>query len=300
MIASRAKTVLRRALPALAATGVLSFAFTSIAHAQEWGEFEHAFISSGKGAGQVNGAGHTAFAVDSATGSFYVADELEEGAQPKFRIQRFEFDGKGGVTAKGSIEFAVPATGEKGEKESSPGQEVQLAVDSANGRVYALVVSRRREENEKEEKELEKEEAELEAKGEKCEPNAKPPTCYERQPLDYEEMAAGELYAFYYKSGALVPAKTKEGKLAPIVTEKGFLPQGETPKQALLNPHGLAVEPETGDLFITGQQDVAESNEKIEKGEESAQVPRGDSGDRRHRIQNHRRTERQTGPSLRG
>ncbi len=219
--------------------------------APAWGEFEHAFLqvsnlATGKEPGHVYTGSHTpAFAVDSSTGSFYVADEVETGAQLKFRIQRFDFNKAGKAEAKATVEFTTPSASKSGT--STAGEEVQLAVDPARDRVYALIVYKRREKEEKEEKEEEKE----------CEEKGK---CYERFPLDYEELVAGELYAFDYQGGQLVSAHES----LPIIAESTFKPQAEVPKESLLNPRGMAVEPATGDLIITGQQDEQEDS-KVEE-----------------------------------
>ncbi len=181
--------------------------------------------------------------------------KLNPGAQPKFEIQRFNAKGE----EQASIAFTPPAATKT--NTGVAGEEIELAVDPARERVYALIVDRRRETDEKEEKELEKEEEQLEKEGKKCGPG----TCYERFPLDSNELAAGELYGFFYQGGKLIPAKESEGEAAPIAGENTLNAQGEHPKEAILNPHGLAVEPSTGDLTIVGDQDEQE-DANVEKG----------------------------------
>ena len=130
-------------------------------------------------------------------------------------------------------------------------------------RVYALLLYGRRGQSEKE----------LTAE-EKCEKRSagqsRVATLALREgPLDSEEYAAGDLYGFEYKGGALVPMKEEEGHAVPILGEKGtnsLRDQGEVPKEALLNPRGLAADPVTGDVVITGDEDRQE-NSKVEKEE---------------------------------
>jgi hypothetical protein len=249
MVAHRTN-LLRYLLPvlalALAALGVIS----SSAHA-EYGELSHFHLLTGEGAGEVRPAGALAFAVDPTEGSFYLADEPKSGT---FRIQRF--NAKGQVEPGAGVSFAPP-----GAKKGAGGEGVlgngglEIAIDPKRERVYLLLLYERREKNEKEEKEEEKEERE---KGK----------AFERFPLDAEERAAGQLYAFEYTGGKLVSAKEKEGAPSPIVTEgaTGFKSQGELPKEALLNPRGIAVDPVTGNVVIAGDEDQ-QQNAKVEKEE---------------------------------
>ncbi len=249
MLAARTR-LLRFLLPAfavvVAALGVLS----TDAQA-EYGELAHLHFLTGEGPGEVRPTGALAFAVDSTEGSFYLADEPKTGT---FRIQRF--NAKGEAEPGAAISFAPP-----GAKKGSGGEGVlgnggiEIAVDPKRQRVYLLLLYERREKNEKEEKEEEKEEKE---KGK----------AFERFPLDAEERAAGQLYAFELTGGKLVSAKEKEGSPIPIVSEgaTGFKSQGELPKEALLNPRGLAVDPATGNVVIAGDEDQ-QQNSKVEKAE---------------------------------
>ncbi|HVR05646.1 MAG TPA: hypothetical protein VMS02_06360, partial [Solirubrobacteraceae bacterium] len=230
-----------------------------------WGESAHVALAAATKAGEtgidVERHSPLAFAGNPADGDFYVADVVEEGAKPKFRLQLFGREG----THRGSVEFATPETA-KSQTESSA-VELQLAVDPARNRVYVLVVYTRRGVTEGEENELSKEETRLEKEGKKCERHI---SCFERFPLDSEERVAGEIYAFDYNGSELLPAKLKEGVAVPITTQGGLAAQGETPKEALLDPRGMAVEPGTGNLLITGQEDEQE-NLKVEKEEGSRQ-----------------------------
>ena len=120
-------------------------------------------------------------------------------------------------------------------------------------RVYALIVYERREENEAEEKALEKEEKELEKEGKKC--NEAPHACYTRFPLDAKNTPRERCSPSTTPAAKLVAAKTSSGAPAPILSEGALKDQGESPKEALLNPHGIAVEPASGDVVITGDED---------------------------------------------
>lgn len=242
-------------LACLFSLGVFAL-FSSVADAsQPWGELGNASLTAGTGAKQINLGLTTSFAADPSDGGFYVAHQLSAGAQPEFEIQRF--DAKGDEQA--SISFTPPASTKA--NVGIAGEEIELAVDPARQRVYALIVYRRRETDVKEEKELETEEKELEEKGEKCGPGK----CYERFPQDSDELAAGELYGFFYQGGKLIPAKESSGEAAPIAGENALNAQGESPKESILNPHGLAVEPSSGDLVIVGDEDEQE-DAKVEKG----------------------------------
>ncbi len=239
-------------------------ALAAVAHA-EWGELGHSEILGPK-VHNVNFPSSTsvlAFAADSADSSYYIGDEPKEG---EYRIQRF-VEGK----AEASISFTPPEPKKAHGTEGETAVGLQIAVDPVHNRVYALVLYKRRSESEKEGKELEKEEKEL---GNACDP---PKTCWTRTPLDSEEQAAGELYAFELTGGKLVSLKESESKPAPLVGETtgetsvtAFADQSETPGEALLHPRGLAVDPSTGDVAILGIEDE-ESDEKVEKEEAEKQ-----------------------------
>ena len=261
----------RRSLALLGACllQLAALALATTAHA-EYGELGRFPFTAGKNSGQVNPNGDAhSFAVDSSDGSFYVADEPEGD---EFRIQRLNVKGEFDASAS----FKPPEA-----KHEGAGGEVQdglqIAVDPARNRIYALVLYRRRSTNKVEGTAQETEEAQFETEEEEEADGKKPigsrliKQPYERSPLDSEELAAGDLYGFEYKEGSteLVSMKTEAGAPVPILGEKGpdsFRDQGETPKEALLNPRGLAVAPVTGDVVITGDQDQQE-NIKVEKTE---------------------------------
>jgi hypothetical protein len=247
-------------------------ALAATAHA-EWGELGHFAIPVGTGEKEVNFRSSfsvLAFATDSADSSYYIGDEPKAG---EFRVQRF-VEGK----AEASISFTPPEAKKAHDGVGETGAGLELAVDPANNRVYALVLYKRRNKSEDEEKALENEEKALEKEGKSCEPPAK--SCWERFPLDSEELAAGELYAFEVTEGGkkLISAKENTEHLpAPIIAETtaetsttAFADQSEQPKVALLNPRGLTVNPKTGDVAILGVEDE-EPDEKVEKEESEKQ-----------------------------
>ena len=243
-------------------------ALAGAAHA-EYGTLGRFPFTAGKQPGQVNPEGPHSFAVDSSEGSFYVADEPENG---EYRIQRFNVKGE----LQASTSFKPAEAAKVGTQEGVLGfGGMQITVDPAHHRIYALLLYARRGKSEKEEKE-EAAEEKLQEKEIKEGKRTKLEVL-ERTPLDSEEIAAGDLYGFEYKEGAggvkeLVSMKTETGTgvTVPILGEKGansFRDQGEGPKEALLNPRGLAVDPVTGNVVITGDQDRQE-NINVEKGGE--------------------------------
>jgi hypothetical protein len=235
----------------------------------EWGELGHFPIPVGKGEKQVNfgqSAPILAFATDSVDSSYYIGDEPNPG---EFRIQRF-VEGK----AETSISFIPPESKKVQDGIGETGVGLQLAVDSKNNRVYALVLYKRRNASQAEETKETKEDEQYEKEVEEEKEGKKPSGSrliqapHEYFPLDSEEHAAGELFGFELESGTgkLISAKeNSEGKPAPIVGESAFADQGEEPKEALLNPRGMAVDPKSGDPVILGVEDE-EKNELVEKG----------------------------------
>jgi hypothetical protein len=205
------------------------------AQAEPWGHLNSFALSE---ATQINESSHVRFAAGS-DGVYYLL--REEAHTGEFILQRFH-EG----TLQASASFKRPPEEEETSKVGSEGVDAILAVDPARGRVYVLFVYERRSQNEKEEKEEEKD---------------KTPVF----PLDESMEAAGSLYAFEYESGKLVASKTGKEGPAPELTRKQLGGQGEEPKEALLDPRGMAVEPTTGNLVITGNQDE-ESNSKVESG----------------------------------
>jgi len=175
----------RRSLALLGACllQLAALALAGAAHA-EYGELGRIPFTAGKNSGQVYPNGEArSFAVDSSDGSFYVADEPENG---EFRIQRFNKNG----TFEASASFKPPEAKKVGAQGGVLGEGgMQIAVDPARNRIYALLLYQRRGSSEKEEEALEKEEKKLEKEGKQCGPG----TCYARTPLDSEELTAGDL-----------------------------------------------------------------------------------------------------------
>jgi hypothetical protein len=224
----------RLLLLALAGLVVAFAASTGLAQAAsgEWGALtKPSFLKAGNEPGEIatEDGGPAAFAVDPATGGFYVASRVneEEVTVPsEFRIERFSSEGK--------LEAETTIFAPEGEKSKTKtfAHEVQLAVDPARERVYALIVYPR------------------------AEGSAK---------LAANTPAAGQLYAFSTAGGKLSSVKVdKGGHPEPILAEAELKTQSETRKEALLDPRGMAVEPQ-GNLFITGRIDEAGSGPKIEQ-----------------------------------
>ena len=113
-------------------------AFASTAHA-EYGELARFPFTPGTQAGHVNPNGGThSFAVDSSDGSFYVADEPELG---EFRIQR--------LNVKGEFDASMSIKPTEAKHEGTGGGVVgegglQIVVDPARNRIYALLLYERR------------------------------------------------------------------------------------------------------------------------------------------------------------
>jgi hypothetical protein len=143
----------------------------------------------------------------------------EKLASGELVLQRFE---------KGSAKVQAEATlkGEKGAQGGTEGVNAMLTVDPTDpDRVYVLSVYERKGPTNKEEE-------------------------HEEYPVDSEMLAAGTLYVFEYSKEKLKSAASL-GRLEL----KGA---GEKAKEALLDPRGIAVDPEDGDLVISGNQDETE------------------------------------------
>ncbi len=226
---------------------LLAFAWAaSSARAESWGEVKQFKMTPGEAVGQVSKNHLVRFAAGS-DGSYYVL--TGNTGTGEFDLQRFD-EG----TMQAEKPFNRPKKEEKkeqGETLGSEGVNATLAVDPSRNRVYVLLVYERRAVNEKEEEKEEK-------------------VGHSVFPLDDGMPAAGSLYAFEYDAAkkALVSKEVKEeGKDVPVpqLTRKELGGQGEEPKEALLDPRGMAVDPENGDLVISGNQDE-ESNEEVELG----------------------------------
>jgi len=84
--------------------------------------------------------------------------------------------------------------------------------------------------------------------------------------LDPEATAAATLYAFSTEpeNGKLVPAKNEKGEPMKEGVLAKLGPQSTKTKTALLDPHGIAVDPANGDVVILGQEDEQSLGESPE------------------------------------
>ena len=162
-------------------------------------------------------------------GSYYVL--TEDSSVREFVLQRFD-EGK----QQASVRFKRPKGAEETGKFGSEGVNAMVAVDTSRERVYVMLVYERREATEAEEKK-------------------------EEFPLDDKMPAAGSLYAFEYNQTTkelLSRNNSKKEGPQPQLTREELKGQGEGSKEALLDPRGMAVDPTTGDLAISGNQDEAD------------------------------------------
>jgi PKD repeat protein len=177
--------------------------------ATSYGELSH-FGEAGTGKGQFNlveaATDTDAIGVDQSTNAVYVVDGP---SKKEFRLQKFELQsGKWVATAERKFKPSLPReAGIEG-----------VAVDSATGRVYVLVLEQRS----------------------------------EKAKVDPEVVAAGALYAF--STTTLEPAEgTTGGVLAgPEVLQ----PASETAGVALLEPVGITADPTTGDVIVLAYEDT--------------------------------------------
>jgi hypothetical protein len=241
-VMSQPRSFDRRLLLVLAAlAAIMSGAITASARAQSYGELGTPFGKAGKGAGAFSlppGSSIHAFGVDPSDNSVYVGDEPKSTENAKgevkaeYRIQKFSATGE--VLA--SVSFTVESAGSAG---GNPEGLEGIAVDPSapgGGRIYALVV-------------YEREASEV------------------TEQVDAEEPAAGILYAFSTtpEGKLLVPAKNDKGVSFPegVLASKTVLKAqseatGNPSASALLEPTGIAADPTTHDVIITGLEDQGE------------------------------------------
>jgi len=222
------------------------FACGSAQAASPWGKLNHFSLPLGSEPGHIVLSANLSPEFAAGTdGSYYILDSPKED---EFRLQRFT-----GTKAEASISFSPPLTKAEKEGREGAGHEAigaTLAVDPSRNRVYVLTHYERKSQSPAELKEEEK--------------TGKPVF-----PLDSAMNAAGALYAFEY-SGTLTSAAERENEKGekepgPVLSRTAFASQGEVPKEALLDPRGMAVDPSTGDLVVAGNQDK-ESNEAVRGG----------------------------------
>jgi hypothetical protein len=199
------------------------------ASAASFGELAR-FGKNGKGAGQfTNSFTVHALGVDPTDDSVYVGDEPKSNENSsEYRIQKFSASG----TLLGAVSFTVKT--DNGEGGAPAGLE-GVAVDPSLGRVYALVVYERKEEE--------------------------GPKGLLR--VDPEVEAAGTLYAFSTTPNAgkeLVAASGAPGGV--LASKEALLAQsevvGKPTESALLEPSGITVDPTTKEIVILGQEDQGE------------------------------------------
>lgn len=244
------------------------------------GPVDQAAITSGKegGKGQVNptpGGHWHEFAVDPQNGDLLIADEYTQTLE-KGKLQGWAHIQEFGPAPGGK--FIAQATFKLKTRSNFVLQRVAgLAIDAEKNRAYVLVDEERPAESEKIEEKIEKLEeklTELEAK--LAEAKAKKETAKEAQlekeigerrtelakleselpVFDPEVEAAAEVLAF---STSPEGESLKQEKLAEKPGEV-LQPGSEEEKVPLLDPTGIAVDPVSHDLLISGQQD--ESSKK--------------------------------------
>lgn len=240
-------TVRARLVPLVAVALLMLLALgVTTAHAAEtpWGPLTGSpiRIASGEGKPITIKEQESAFAVDPQNGSFFIAYKPDEGSREVVRLQRF--NGKGEAGPK--IEFKVPSE-ETGLNGGNLDEGVEMAYDASKHRLYVLLRWEREEQNES-----------------KTKPRPAP-----------EAVTAGALYAFEYTGTEIVSLaleeKNKQKVPAQIIGKEALKAQGESVKEPLLHPLGLAVDPVSGNVAILGEQD--ESNvEAILKEEEKCRA----------------------------
>jgi hypothetical protein len=220
-----------RTRPLLAlAVCALAFGLTvASASAASFGELAR-FGKNGKGAGQfTNSFTVHALGVDPTDNSVYVGDEPKSTENSsEYRIQKFSSSG----TLLGSVSFTIKTDNGEG---GAPAGLQGIAVDPSLGRVYALVVYERKEEE--------------------------GPKGLLR--VDPEVEAAGTLFAFSTTpngSKELVAASGAPGGV--LANKEVLLAQsevvGKPTESALLEPSGITVDPTTKEVVILGQEDQGE------------------------------------------
>jgi hypothetical protein len=245
-VMSQPRSVNRRLLLALACFALLASALVTGTAQASYGQLGKPFGEKGKQLGQFTYSSEVhAFGVDPTDNSVYVGDEPVPGSETvsEYRVQKFV---KGIAVASASFKVKAEAKAEGGNPVGIEG----IAVDPKLGRVYALVVYEREEE---EGEKREKENVKLEKEGKSPIPKR----------IDGEIEAAGTLYAFSTtptgKELVPAPGTTEGGVLASKVT---LAAQSEVAAQgtgsALLEPSGIAVDPTNGDVIILGEEDQGE------------------------------------------
>jgi len=235
-----ARAMLSLAGCALAIAAMMLLVAASTVHAAEpsgYGELTR-FGETGDGAGQINELGAHAIGVDPTDNSVYVLDEPEERSNKRMlRLQKFTANGAGGYSLKASVEFIHAAPEVEGAEPTVDG----VAVDPTGKRVYLLAVDVRK----------------------------KSLAHASRTPSGEGVLVASTLYAFStVESGSSLVAApgTKPGGIVIGAGEGELAAQSETPGQALLQPRGITVDPETQEVIILAHEDKGTEKEDNVKG----------------------------------
>jgi PKD repeat protein len=231
-----------RGVPALAGpVAAIVLALTALAllpagaaHAAEptgYGELTR-FGEAGDLEGQLDELRTHAIGVDTSDNSVFVLDEPKEpkGAKRTLRLQKFtEAGGKYAVSA--SVQFVESAPEGEGVEPTVDG----LAVDSSSERVYLLTVGVR---NKKLAQAAHKPGAGL--------------------------LVASTLFAFSTKAtGSKLEAASGTKTGGAVVGPEELGEQSVTPGQALLEPRGITVDPETGEVIVLAHIDNAAGAEDV-------------------------------------
>ena len=232
-----ARAKLARAVAALALIAAIMLALAASAGAAEpsgFGELTR-FGSTGTAAGQITETGTHAIGVDPTDNSVYVLDEPQEakGAKRFLRLQKFGAGGSGEYAPKASVEFSYNAPEEGGAEPTVEG----LAIDPTRERVYLLTVALRK-------KSIKH--AGLTQGGGGL-------------------LVASALYAFSTKESGSKLVEATGTKAGGILTGEAELgAQSEAAGEALLQPHGITVDPATGDVIIVAHESkVTEKEDKL-------------------------------------
>lgn len=241
---SDAASVLGRLLATLTGAVVLACATAAVADAS-YGEIGH-FGEDGSAPGQFIPGESPAIGVDPTNNSVYVVDQphyLTEHDENEYRIQKFE--NKGG---KYEVVASTVFTPKDDEGEEEADLIEGIAVDPTLKRIYVLASETRRP---------------------------------EKVTIDGDDVAASQLYAFSTEQvgSTLVPASgtsTKAGEEGVLAGTKVLKPLGKNQGESLLEPQGIAVDPQNHDVLLLGVEEkeadgpelvaVEQINEKGELG----------------------------------
>jgi hypothetical protein len=221
-------SILRRLFAIFAGVVLIACATTAAAEAS-YGEIGH-FGEDGTAPGDFKPGESDAIGVDPTNNSVYVVDQPNEAKENEFRIQKFEASG-----GKYKVVASTTFTPKDDEGEEEPDLVEGIAVDPKLKRIYLLANETRRPEKVK---------------------------------IDAQDIAASELYAFSTEqSGSkLVPASgasTKEGEEGLLAGTKVLAPLSNKQGVSLLEPEGIAVDPQNHDVLIVGHEEKVEGGEEL-------------------------------------